>query len=487
MKKYIGLILIFTFVSLGEGTALAQDTFDEWKEKQKQEFQDFRDARDKEFMKMLDDTWKAINAIKAKDFYEEPKPVDIPEVEKPTVRENRPDHEPVVEDVSIPDFNIDFDSQRPIEIPESPATVEGYKKSKIDFYTLAVPYSYPEEFNIEMGSKIDKKSISNFWGTLGSANYEPILEQSLELKNRLTLNDWGYASFLYRMGKDIYGRNANESVLFTWFMMTKAGYQAKVGYDQDYVYLLLPADNQLFNTKFFRIDGLTHYAVKLDNTSATPSSIFTYDGTYPEANKKMDLNIDSHPRINKSLIEKNLAFKYNNEQYEIPVQVNRNVVAFYELYPVTDLDIYFSASISPEAKSTLLSSLAPVIKGKSETESVNILLRFVQTAFSYQTDQEQFGHEKYLLPEETLFYPYSDCEDRSILFSMLVKELTGLDVVGIRYPGHLAAAVKFSNPPEGDFVMAKGEKYTIADPTYVNANIGMTMPQYRGQEPEIVE
>ena len=86
--------------------------------------------------------------------------------------------------------------------------------------------------------------------------------------------------------------------------------------------------------------------------------------------------------------------------------------------------------------------LTQQIKGKSQKDAANILIDFVQTAFEYQTDDVQFGYERPLFADETFFYPYSDCEDRSILFAHLVKDLLGLDVVLLYYPGHLATAVK---------------------------------------------
>ncbi|MDX1618174.1 MAG: hypothetical protein R3224_05275 [Balneolaceae bacterium] len=474
------------FFGLTALDAVAQDTYEEWKKQQMQEFKEFQDARDKEFLKMLDDTWKAINSMKAGDLYEEPKPDRLPKVETPTVPQPRAGDEPVIEDIEIPDIDSEPDFGQQIELPKRPTVIRGYTESELDFYGVPVSYSYPKSIDTSLGFKIEKEKISEFWGELGSANYNPMLKQSQEIKERLALNDWGYALILYRMGQDIYGRRSNESVLFTWFMMTKAGYRVKVGYDQEGVYLLVPTASELYNTRFFRIDGIKHYGLTLDNTGSVPSSIFTYDGSYPNADKKMDLNIDAAPKVTQNTINKNFQFTYGEETFEVPVRVNRNVIAFYELYPLTELDVYFGASMSPEVKSSLLKGLAPLIKGKSETEAVNMLLRFVQTAFQYQTDQQQFGKEKYLLPAETLFYPYSDCDDRTIMFATLVRELVGLDVIGVHYPGHLATAVRFSNAPDGDFVMAKGAKYTIADPTYENANIGMTMPQYRNQEPELL-
>jgi hypothetical protein len=121
-----------------------------------------------------------------------------------------------------------------------------------------------------------------------------------------------------------------------------------------------------------------------------------------------------------------------------------------------------------------------------EQQAVNFLLRFVQTSLKYETDEQQFGRENYLFPEETLFYPYSDCEDRAVLFAWLVESLLGLDVVGLDYPGHVAAAVKFNGHVAGDDVSHRGARYVVADPTYINAVSGMTMPDFRHFTPKVI-
>jgi hypothetical protein len=59
-------------------------------------------------------------------------------------------------------------------------------------------------------------------------------------------------------------------------------------------------------------------------------------------------------------------------------------------------------------------------------------------------------------------------------------------VVILDFPGHIATAVKFSNPVQGDNWELNGKRYTVADPTYVNANVGMTMPQYKGKTPKLM-
>jgi len=87
------------------------------------------------------------------------------------------------------------------------------------------------------------------------------------------------------------------------------------------------------------------------------------------------------------------------------------------------------------------------------------MLRFVQTAFKYKTDNENFVREKPLFPEETLYYEYSDCENRSILFAHLVQELLVLEVIGLNYPGHIATAVRFNTNVTGDYITYNEKKY----------------------------
>jgi hypothetical protein len=123
----------------------------------------------------------------------------------------------------------------------------------------------------------------------------------------------------------------------------------------------------------------------------------------------------------------------------------------------------------------------------NEDEALNMLLRFAQTAFAYKTDGDQFGREKYMFVEETLSYPYSDCEDRAVLYAWLVREVAGGDVIGLSYPGHVATAVRVRNVKSGfSTIDYDGKRYVVADPTYIGADVGMAMPQYASVRPDIV-
>ena len=117
---------------------------------------------------------------------------------------------------------------------------------------------------------------------------------------------------------------------------------------------------------------------------------------------------------------------------------------------------------------------------------MSLLLDFVQHAFDYQADTGQFGYEKVFFPDEMLYYPYNDCEDRAIFFCRLVRLLLNLPVALVNYPNHIAAAVCFTTPAEGTNFRQNGKEYTLCDPTYINAGIGECMKQFEQVKAKLI-
>ena len=115
-----------------------------------------------------------------------------------------------------------------------------------------------------------------------------------------------------------------------------------------------------------------------------------------------------------------------------------------------------------------------------------MLLNYVQTGFEYEYDDKVWGHDRAFFAEETLYYPYCDCEDRAILYSRLVRDLLGLDVVLVYYPGHMCTAVNFPDGAHGDYVVLDGKPFTISDPTYIGAPIGATMPGMDNKRAKVI-
>ena len=71
------------------------------------------------------------------------------------------------------------------------------------------------------------------------------------------------------------------------------------------------------------------------------------------------------------------------------------------------------------------------------------------------------------------------------MFAWLVKNLTGLKVVGLKYPGHFSAAVKFHENISGQSVSYQGQKYMMTEPTYKGGRVGQAPPQNKKARPVI--
>lgn len=472
------LIFFLTSISLSQ----SQDDFLQYQKEQFGAFKKYQDERDGDFVKFLKNTWKVYDVKEGTKRDKKPKPVVLPKAKPKPVPKKVVAKAKKIKKVAEPKVPKKIIPVKKPKIPEP--------QKKMDVVTMSF---YSNNFTVLIDPKykmgriynVNKNTISKFWEQMSRSEYKSFVKQVLSYKKQLKLNDWGYHYLLLKIGKKIVNQT-NYANLFVWFMSTKSGYESRVGYDKNKVYFLLPSDSKLYGIPFLRLNGKRFYTVSFDTKPARFKSIYTYSGKYPKANKQMNYELKEIPAFKRALYSKYLKFKYDNTSYKVKALYNQNLVHFLKYYPQTDLKIYFDAEVPVETRYSLLKEFKKILKGKTEVEAVSILLRFVQKAFPYQTDDKQFGREKYLLPGEMLSYRFSDCEDRSIFFAYLVKELVGLKVVGLFYPGHVATAVKFNSKVPGDSVKNNTGRYVVCDPTYINAGIGMAMPHFKNKRPSII-
>jgi len=486
LNNLIKALLIISLVSIfaNRSVIAGNDEYSQWLQQQTQSFQEYKDSRDKAFTQFLKSHWTAVNLLKGEQQDKVPKPVTMPvaKITKPVLPSG---DKPALVIMPLPDT-------KDIE-PTTPAPMEKVrkfgKKISVDYFGQKVPFYYDRELSVAQGanlSLINKNVISDYWSQLSKTNYESLLKQLKAHKEALKLTDWAYAALVHKLGVRIAQRGGNASVLTSWFLLAKTGYQAKVAYDSSKVYLLMPSKQEMFEVPYFTLSKKRYYVVNFDGNSQSLGEVFTYSGDYPKTTHKLDMKVTKRVAASNAIQSRHLSFKFEGTQYNIEANYDRGRIDFFRSYPQLELPMYFSAGVDTAAASPLLKQLKAPMEGMSETQAVNFLLRFVQVSLKYGTDEKQFGKENYLFPEETLYYPYSDCEDRAILFSWLVKSLLGLDVIGLDYPGHVAAAVHFNFDVEGDNVLYQGKKYTVTDPTYINANAGMTMPNYKNTKPTLI-
>ena len=241
--------------------------------------------------------------------------------------------------------------------------------------------------------------------------------------------------------------------------------------------------DDIYGVPYLTMNGVRSYV--FEPREGSSMSIYTYRHDFADAKNLIRLGMVKAPR----LVGKNVDCTFTAEgvNWNIHVSVSQNLLDFYHDYPQCAVAIHYHTPMSEALREDLYTQMKSVIVGKKQTEAAALLLHFVQTAFQYKTDGEQFGYEKPNFPDETFYYPYCDCEDRAMLYATLVRDLLGLDVVLLDYPNHIASAVHFTEEVSGDYIqLENGHKYIICDPTYIGAPIGSCMEQYKKVAPEVI-
>ncbi|MGE4519812.1 MAG: hypothetical protein AB7E04_09930 [Desulfobacteraceae bacterium] len=472
--KRLNLFLAVLAISLFCAGAYAEVDFKSWVSQQKKEYKKFREERDKEFYSFLKGEWKNFDIKEGEVEDTAPKPDIAPIAEE----------EPDSEKISKPVEPEEIVEKKPEEVPaadEKPVLEPTAKKlMSIKFYGEVLEFPEVEEFYSLKLKKVDKDSIAEFFADFAGADSTPVVEQLKFYKAKKRLNDWGYF-MLVRALSDKILNDKNASTLFSWAILLKSGFDARIGFYNDDVKLLFASEEDLFSIPFFTLDSKRYYLY-----DGNLKSLRSYDAKYEGADKKIRAASLNRPiLITERVGLRNLDFEYKGKEYTFEAYFNPHLIEYMKSVPQLPMETYFMGTPDPLLSRYLADSIREKIEGFSDFEKVNFILRFVQKSFPYKTDDEQFGYEKYFYPEEMIYYPYSDCEDRSALFASLVKKITGFDVLILDYPGHVSTAVSIPGDVKGDYITAKGKKYYIADPTYINADVGMIMPGYENKKPRV--
>lgn len=520
-----GALLLAFFASVSVLSAHAADDFEAWMRGQQteaqavqQQFQTYRSEQDRQFSDYLKAQWKEFQVFKGAVRDPKPKPVNPPIAppvatpkpraqampplpatppDTPAPRLAQPSRPSQPSPPSQPLTPVAPPPAPPVALKPPPApqppiappppkpkpAEDGAPRASVDFFGNRLQLPYDTQWRTLNVQAVDPKGLAAFWDKVSATRFQPTLDAVARARAQLRLDDWGHAVLWRDFAQTLHAR-ATEQNLLLWFFLVKSGVDVRLGYSGQDVHLFVAVQQPVYATSFIKVGKRTYYALMSADRGSSLKRFSTYQANYPAPLKAMDLKGAAIDFTRAQAANRNVSFQHRGKPVQFSVSYDRHLIDYMAGFPQMDFDLYFATQASPVARPPLLQALHAQMRGMSEEEAVNYLLAFVQKAFAYKTDQEQFGYEKYFFVEEALHYPFSDCEDRSALFSWLVRELLGLKTVGLHYPGHMTTGVAMKTARPGwHTVDWQGQRYVIADPTYINADVGMAMPSYAGQKP----
>ncbi len=461
----------------------AQAEYNAFVQQTQKEYDDYVAKANKEYADFMRQAWESYNAMLAIPILEEKQvpPVVIKDEEKEQPVEDKPI---VIEEII--DIPAPAPQPEPIApIKEQPTILE--EKCKFVLYgtELQVSLGDAQRFKI---TKLDEEHIAQTWEQLATPQYNNVILECLAIREAKQLCDWSYLRMLDALANTFLGKETNEAELLKAYIYCQSGYQMRLALLDRHLVMLYGSEHVIYGKQYWTIDGQRFYTDRIGADHAYICNI-----QFPKE-KALSLYVNKEQDFKNQPTEPRVLQSSTADGVKVTVSSDKNLLAFCANYPssyvnnntLTRWAMYANMPLNPAVKDMLYPTLLQYIANHTPAEAVDILCRWVQTAFEYEYDDKVWGGDRAFFAEETLYYPYADCEDRSILLTRLVRDLLGLECALVYYPGHLATAVALGNEVKGDYLVIANKRFLVCDPTYIGAPIGMTMPNMDSSKARVI-
>lgn len=336
-----------------------------------------------------------------------------------------------------------------------------------------------------------RANIDGVFEKMVSMPYGVLLNDIVKLAATLHLSDWSILCMIRDLADTLYGpASSGESVITQVFLLRSLGYRVALARDSaGRLYRLVSFDARVNGVREFHNDGVAYSLMESGADNELTVFYFNEMSEYPVC-LMPDLNERFYPEYSGVMSYRSSSFS----DISVSVPLNLTLKKFYGDYPsyYTDenplTEFYYRAILpmSSEIEEYVYPALLSAVKGKERAEALDILLDFVQTAFDYGMDDRVWSKERYFFPGEIWYHKISDCDDRAILFSRLVRDILGLKTALVYWPGHLSCAVDVGSIEKGYKFSVGSNVYMSCDPTWPEARVGDMMHQFKNIKPSLI-
>lgn len=337
----------------------------------------------------------------------------------------------------------------------------------IPFYGLHFDGGIQPDSTFNLSDTLSTVSVIAWYKKVEEQQYNVVIDSLRSFRNKYELNDWLYYQLIRKVSESLVAKSLdyNAYTLYKWYFLSASGFDARLAISGSHLIFYILNEEDIADVPFFTLADKKYMCLNIHDFEpfemhAIPLVLKVKGAIHPfsyAVTKLPEFEPDHY-------VTKNYDFTYKYQPYHFTLVFNTELKALFKNYPVLDFGAYFNIPLSKATYQSLIPLLKTNLKGMDRIQGVDYLMRFTRYAFLYENDQTNFGKEKRLSPEETLFSPYSDCDDRAGLFFYLVREIYDMPMIALLYPGHLTIAVAFERP-FGTIVTYAGKQYTICEPT----------------------
>ncbi len=469
---------------LEHGNNVRQE-YEDFSNASKNEYAKFREQVNAEYAEFVRNSWKEYQSF---GVIEEPKDDDwtIPDKIEQDTNIQGEDIDAVIDDIIAPD---PFKPQPTPVIPVIP--IDEPSPDSNNLYSFRV-YGTDMQVRVDksnlycLGSATDA-NIADGWKFYSKPEFSNVLYDCLQLRERYSLGDWAYLKVLDGLSQSLFNGKNSSSVLLMAYLYCQSGYAIRMARSDNELVMLFASEQTIYGTAYYEIGNKCFYLYGGEASTLSVADV-PFRGEKPMSLLMADIPAWTLKHNGDKILNV-------SDESSLNIPINTNVLSFYSEYPnskIGDSDagrwaMYAQTPIDAITRKALYSQLSEQTNGMTLLQAANYLLNFVQTSFVYGFDDKIWGADRAFFAEETLHYPFSDCEDRSILFSHLMRDLLGLEVALVYSPNHLFTAVHFPIDTDGDYMMIGGKRFTVCEPTCTSgAPVGYSAVKQNGTNVKVV-
>ena len=276
------------------------------------------------------------------------------------------------------------------------------------------------------------------------------------------MDDLAFVLFTQKVARYFYA-DPNLAKLFQYQLLKEKGYKLLLGFNPEQLTVYGRFLYDLANVAEVSYHNVTYADLSFSQNLALCEEelVANTNGT-----KNLEINQHKAPLFNALQTGYSFHTEFKGISYSFVGTLNQSLIAYYRDLPSISFgEIYLNYHLSDLAYKQIIGDLKKAVKGMSARGQLDFLLHFTQVVIPYQTDKSLVGREKFAFVEEVLGNKAGDCEDKSILFAYLVKEVLQLPSLALVYvhQNHLNVAVAVSGA-QYNFIH-NNQKYIICEPS----------------------
>lgn len=306
---------------------------------------------------------------------------------------------------------------------------------------------YGKSFELPGYSVVEKDSLLNEKGV--PQRIKLYLDDKIRT---ISLENWGLIYFLNAFVDAQFDRQTGvEKAKILKSLLSEERINNAIGIVSRSQWLsLVSVDNKakLVNTPYVSQDGYKFVAVKNEFIPHLRKLDIVARAEY----KDVDLNYSSAPNFYDLMAEQKMVYFFNyflQSTDSLTFKFSKTYNDFFNDLPRIKPDYhYYKAPVSSIFRTSIFQEIDKKInRCKTRTDSINFLIKFIQTAVQFEEDMVVYGKEDFCsFPENTMAIGKGDCEDKCEAFAFLINHyFPAIDIVFLFYPGHVRIGLGNTN------------------------------------------